>query len=321
MAIISDIVPVYKVEQFLPRCVNSILSQSYSDFELILTDDGSPDSSGSMCDELAIVDERIITIHQKNAGLSAARNSGIELALVNTESEWISFIDSDDWVHPMYLQYLYSAAVEQASDISVCGYESTPGDNPKVDRNITSSKKVEAEEFYISKPINAMVAWGKLYRKELFRDVRYPVGKLHEDEFTTYKLLFSQKWIAWIDLPLYAYFQNDTGITQSKWNPRRMDGLEAQRQQIRFYEENGLSRVKEYAVKRYISEICSHYYLSRKDYPAEAKNLRRLLQRELRTYRDVSGLTIRDDFRVNYAAYPLKTKMMTYLYAIKKHIK
>ena len=112
MAKISIVVPVYKVEKYLYRCVKSILEQTFFDFDLVLVDDGSPDSCGELCDEYAATDKRIQVIHQKNGGLSAARNSGIELCLKNSDSEWITFIDSDDWVHPRYLELLYEAAIE-----------------------------------------------------------------------------------------------------------------------------------------------------------------------------------------------------------------
>lgn len=318
---ISVIVPGFRVEAFLHRCINSILTQSFSEFELFVIDDGSPDNSGSMCDEDAIADDRTIVIHQMNGGLSAARNSGIDLAFVNAESRWITFIDSDDWIHPMYLETLYTGTKKYSVDISVCGYESTPGYNPAVDSNKLFPLKVNSEDFYITKTINAMVAWGKLYKKELFRDIRYPVGKLHEDEFTTYKLLFQQKWIAWIDQPLYAYFQNNTGIMQSRWNPKRLDGLEGQQEQLQFYEANGLLRIKEYAVQRYLSEICSHYYLSMRDYPNVSKKLQKRLRKELHKYKDIAGLSIQDNFRICYAAYPFETKVVSYINAIKRRIR
>ena len=116
---ISVIVPVYKVEDCLNRCVDSILKQSFSDFELILIDDGSPDQCGAICDEYAKKDNRIVVIHQNNGGLSAARNAGIDWAFANSQSEWLTFIDSDDWVHPEYLERLLNAAITQNVSISV----------------------------------------------------------------------------------------------------------------------------------------------------------------------------------------------------------
>ena len=126
---ISVIVPVYKVENFIHRCVDSILCQSFHDFELILVDDGSPDSCGEICEDYAAKDSRIHVIHQKNGGLSAARNTGIDWVLANSSSHWISFVDCDDWVHPDFLKGLYSSAEQTLCKISACGFYRTEGES------------------------------------------------------------------------------------------------------------------------------------------------------------------------------------------------
>lgn len=133
MELISVIVPVYKVEPYLERCIKSILEQTYSHFELILVDDGSPDKCGEICDNYAKKDTRIRVVHQDNAEVSKARNVGIELALENEESEWISFIDSDDWIHPKYLEHLYNAVKEMATEISACKYVITSDNSCNID--------------------------------------------------------------------------------------------------------------------------------------------------------------------------------------------
>ena len=182
---ISVIVPIYKVEKYLHRCIDSVLAQTFTDFELILVDDGSPDNCGKICDEYAEKDNRIHVIHKENGGLSDARNAGIDWAFANSDSEWITFIDSDDWIHPKYLETLYNAVKETGCEISICGYEETTGDSPKVDDINLQAVIVSTEDFFCEHNVNAVVAWGKLYKKELFREIRYPVGKLHEDEFNT----------------------------------------------------------------------------------------------------------------------------------------
>ena len=118
MPMISVVVPVYKVEHYLHRCVDSILNQSYSDFELILVDDGSPDNCGMICDEYAAKDARIHVIHQQNGGLSAARNTGIDWLCENSDSKWLTFIDSDDWIHKDYLKILLEQAIKSGSRVS-----------------------------------------------------------------------------------------------------------------------------------------------------------------------------------------------------------
>ena len=120
--LISVIVPVYKVEKYIHRCVDSILTQTFTDFELILVDDGSPDNCGIICDEYALKDNRIHVIHKENGGLSDARNAGIDWAFENSNSEWLTFIDSDDWVHPKYFEAMVRAAQIYRTEIAICNY-------------------------------------------------------------------------------------------------------------------------------------------------------------------------------------------------------
>ena len=122
MAVISVITPIYNTEKLLGRCVDSILNQTFRDFALILVDDGSTDGSGRLCDELAARDSRIVVLHQKNSGVGAARNRGLDWVFANTDSRWITFVDSDDWVHPRMLELLLDAAVSGGTLLSACGY-------------------------------------------------------------------------------------------------------------------------------------------------------------------------------------------------------
>ena len=191
MPTISVIVPVYKVEPFLSRCVDSLLNQTYRDFELILVDDGSPDSCGDICDRYARQDSRVHVIHQQNGGLSAARNTGIVHCLEESSSDWLAFVDSDDWVHPQYLQRLMEAAEETGCRISVCGFYRSSGEAIPEDPE-SAPVAMEAEAYYCSQIHEGVtaVAWNKLYHRSLFKHLRYPIGKLHEDEFTTYRAVY-----------------------------------------------------------------------------------------------------------------------------------
>ncbi|MBR2317955.1 MAG: glycosyltransferase family 2 protein, partial [Spirochaetales bacterium] len=190
---ISVIVPVYNVESYLKRCVDSILGQTYSDFELILVDDGSPDNCPQICNEYAEKDSRIRVIHQLNGGLSAARNAGIDWVFQNSDSEWFSFIDSDDYVHPRYLEVLLNAAESTGCDVSIGSYIEFSGDSVKSENEIAVPKKYKPEDFYVQYSVETTIACGKLYRRRYFETIRYPVGKIHEDEFTTYKILFQNE--------------------------------------------------------------------------------------------------------------------------------
>ena len=170
MANISVIVPVYKVEEFLSRCVDSILCQSYTDFELILVDDGSPDSCGAMCDGYAEQDSRVHVIHQENGGLSAARNSGIDWVFANSDSRWLAFVDSDDWVHPDFLKVLYETAEETLCRISVCGFFRTSGEDFP-EQPYHAPMRIASGDYYCGdyQDGQTAVAWNKLYHRSLFR--------------------------------------------------------------------------------------------------------------------------------------------------------
>lgn len=252
---ISVIVPVYKVEPYLRRCVDSILGQTFADFELILVDDGSPDQCGAICDEYAQKDPRVVVIHQENGGLSTARNAGIDWAFANSNSQWLSFIDSDDWVHPEYLQRLLDAALTTGVSVSICGYAQTNGEELEIKPDDLAPVLWNTEDYFVKHNVNATVAWGKLYRKECFAEIRYPVGKLHEDEFTTYKILFCYEQVAVISEALYAYYQNEQGIMRSKWNPKRMDILYAYLDQIDFFSTQNRYCVLRSVLTRYMWRV------------------------------------------------------------------
>ena len=285
MSNISVVVPVYNVEKYLSRCVESILRQTYTDFDLILVDDGSPDQCGELCEQYDESDNRIHTIHRENGGLSAARNTGIEWALSNSDSEWITFIDSDDWIHPRYLELLYTAVESTGCKVAIVNFERTNGDDPIITDGMLSIKTVQMQELYTDNYMQFITAWGKLYKKAEFKSLRYPEGKLHEDEFTTWKILFKYEKIAVIDAPLYAYYVNEEGITKAKWSSRRTDGLEAQKERIKAIENTPeyapfrekTLRLTAYTISGYIET------LEKEDYP-DKKKLISKFRKELRAF-------------------------------------
>ena len=238
MSKICVIVPVYKVELYIYRCIDSILAQTFRDFELILVDDGTPDKSGAICDEYATHDNRIHVIHQENGGLSVARNTGIEWSFKYSDSEWLNFIDSDDYVHPKYLEILYATAVKMCVPLAACKYAMTRGEALIVDETCLEIKRISSNRYYCESAVPATVTWGKLYKKQLFENIRFPIGRYHEDEFTTYKLLYKCKKIAVISQHLYAYYQNPDGITHSiSWEKLCVDKIEALVEQITFFQK------------------------------------------------------------------------------------
>lgn len=226
---ISVIVPIYKVEPYLRRCVDSLIRQSYEDFELILVDDGSPDNCGVICDEYAAADPRVQVIHKTNGGLSDARNAGLEIA----RGEYIAFVDSDDWVAPNYLHQMLSVLEEAGADICECDILKTEG----AEENITVAsgvpeifETVEALEQLIQDGKFHQYVWNKLYRRDVITDILFPKGKTNEDEFWTYQVFGNAKKIIKISDVLYFYFQRPGSIMGETYSLKRLDGLEAKLQ-------------------------------------------------------------------------------------------
>lgn len=221
---LSVIVPVYKVEKYLAKCIDSILVQSFSDFEMILVDDGSPDSCPAICDEYAKKDDRVRVIHQTNQGLSAARNTGIE----NAKGEYLAFIDSDDYISENMFSVLIENAAMCDADISICDAVLVNEDDICTFTDQTERKQLTGKEalidmiYYRKITVNA---WNKIYKKTLFGDIRYPRGMLYEDLATTYKLIEKCKVVVVSDAKLYAYVQRTGSImnrTGYKVNPDKV---------------------------------------------------------------------------------------------------
>ena len=238
---ISVIVPVYRVEPYLRRCVDSILSQTFTDFELILVDDGSPDNCGAICDEYALKDSRVRVIHKQNGGLSDARNAGIDMA----KGEFLTFIDSDDLVAPEYLNRLYHSIKSSAAEISICNMlPFKDGSSPQIEeQNSNDSKRIISGRdaclsIYRMDGTVPIMAWGKLYKSSLFNGIRYPVGLIHEDDATTPKLFYLANKIAQIGDKLYLYRSRADSIMSQPFSAKRFDCLSAVDSCIMFFKHN-----------------------------------------------------------------------------------
>lgn len=238
---ISVIVPVYNVEKYLNKCVDSILNQTFEDFELILVDDGSPDNCGNICDEYAQKDNRVKVIHKKNGGLSDARNAGIDCAI----GEWLSFIDSDDWVENNFLEILYSNAVKYQAEIVIVNLHKVFDEKCEhaIPVNEICCNGIESLNYlYGTQSVYMNVAWNKLYKKSLFDNVRYPVGKFHEDGFTTYKLLNMCKKVYMSNCDLYCYYQRNNSIMNNKFSENRVDEYFVYCERRKFFSEHNLKK-------------------------------------------------------------------------------
>lgn len=247
--LISIIIPVYKVETYLVRCIESVLNQTYQNIEIILVDDGSPDRCPDICDECAKKDNRIKVIHKENGGLSDARNCGVERA----NGAYITFIDSDDYIAPDYIEYLYQLLWKHAADISCCCMVKTEEDQVEycVNTELITEKLLtglDASMALLGSLYMVLVpACGKLYRSEIVRKYPFPVGKKHEDEATTCKFYYEAKSVVIGNRCLYAYYQNSTSITHTNGNALNKDAIWALEHRAKFYEEKKSRKLAKYA--------------------------------------------------------------------------
>ena len=239
-ALISVIIPVYKVEAYLTACVESVLAQTYQNLELILVDDGSPDNCPQMCDAFAARDSRIRVIHKENGGLSSARNAGIEIA----RGEYLAFLDSDDLWSPLFLERLYRAIQETGADFSVCLFRQfleTPAVlTPDESKTELLTQRQAFECFFNERNVNMVVAPNKLYHRCLFDAVRYPVGQIHEDEAVIHEIIGGAKTVAWVEEAHYHYRQAPDSITTAKFSLKRLDAAKSKEQRIAWFESHGI---------------------------------------------------------------------------------
>lgn len=222
---ISIIVPVYKVEKYLERCIKSILMQSYQNYELILVDDGSPDNCGNICDEFSKIDTRIKVIHKKNGGLSSARNAGLEIA----KGDYIGFVDSDDWITSDMFEHLVELVETYRCEIASCSYTFSNGNVDINQPTITINKydKKEALKLYLKTGMSSRIAdypvWIKLYKKELFRDIKFPENQLYEDVATNFELIQNVSSYVKSNKICYYYYQESNSITRGGFKHKDMD--------------------------------------------------------------------------------------------------
>jgi len=237
MDLISIIVPVYNVQNELRRCINSLIGQTYEELEIILVDDGSTDASGKIADEYQKVDHRIFVIHKENGGLSEARNFGIDFST----GDYIYFIDSDDYIHNETIELLYRNLKENEADMSIASAiigSEFQHEWEQLDNIITvcsGEKLLELQNKENS--LDLTVAWNKLYKRNLFEIIRYPLGKINEDEFVTYKIFYLASKCVYTCAKTYYYFQRENSIINQQFSKKNLDVIEAFEERVAFWEE------------------------------------------------------------------------------------
>lgn len=236
--LISVIVPIYNVEKYLSKCIDSIINQTYKNLEIILVDDGSPDNCPKICDEYEKKDSRIKVIHKENGGLSDARNAGMKIA----KGEYISFIDSDDFISENFINILYRNLSVSKCDIAECDIVKFVEDENPVEQ--LSDKKplvVDTEKglsMLIAENEFHQYVTNKLYKSELIKGIYFEKGKLHEDEFWTYRIFGRARSICKIYDVMYFYFQRQNSIMGVSFNLKRLDSLEAKVQRQKYIDKN-----------------------------------------------------------------------------------
>ena len=258
---ISVIVPVYRVEKYLPACIDSILNQTFTDFELILVDDGSPDRCPEICDETAKRDARVRVIHQANQGLSAARNAGIEAA----RGAWLSFVDSDDFLAPDFLETLHDAAVRAGADCVLCGVQLTDEAGQKIGQPLSVADGVRTgrsilETLCRAPEIPYLVAWNKLYRRDVFQTLRYPVGMQNEDTYLAAELFDTVQTVICVSKPMYFYRQRADSIMYTAVTTRNLDEMWAFEHCFAYFEARGLEALMPDAEKKMFAKLTGVYY-------------------------------------------------------------
>lgn len=279
---ISIIVPVYNVSQYIHKCIDSIINQTYSNLEIILIDDGSTDNCGVICDEYAKKDDRIKVIHKKNEGVSAARNSGIDVAT----GEYLGFVDSDDWIDENMYKLLYTNLKKEDADISCCNRYLVYSNNMKIygKQNFYEVMNSErAMELLCTIGYIGFSVYTKLFKKELFKNVRFPIGKINEETFISYKVFSKANKIVYDATPIYYYRQRKGSLTnREKIN---LDAIEASKELMNFIEKN-YPNITSAAAENYIYSSIGVYdnILKRKNKTKEMLKLKKEIKQEVNKY-------------------------------------
>lgn len=266
MELVSMIIPIYNIEDYLDRCLESVVHQTYTNLEIILVDDGSTDRCPQMCDEWAKRDSRIQVIHQENGGLSAARNSGLDAA----SGAYILLLDSDDYIAPVACEHLLRALEDSDADLSICGFlrgseahhvfESCKMESPEVIDAETALMRIYSGD---ESALKYGAACFKLYRRHLFDGVRFPVGKLFEDIYTTHKLIYRSRRIAVLNEQAFYYFQRGSSIMNSKFTLKKLDYLQALVDRVEFFAARGMTDLQEKAYDELLHSLIWEYSRTR----------------------------------------------------------
>lgn len=301
---ISVIVPVYKIEKYISKCIESIVNQTYKNLEIILVDDGSPDNCGLICDEWKKNDPRIVVIHKPNGGLSDARNAGIDYAT----GDLLGFVDGDDYIASNFYETLTGLMEKYNQSIAECGcIRFSDGTEPQACKNQEDpdTRIIQAKEWLTETNLRDFlpyVAWNKLYDKRIFKDIKYPKGRIHEDEATTYKLVYCAGSVARTYERLYFYRERDNSITSdADISLKRIEhSLLAFKERAEYFESMGEKEISDFARAKYCIGLCGKLRLARKLYRDNDRKIKRQTRDEIKS--------VYSSFK-NDTSVPLKYKL------------
>jgi len=303
--LISVIIPIYNVEKYLEKCVNSVLEQTYTNLEIILVDDGCTDNCPIICDNLSKKDNRIKVIHKTYSGVSDSRNVGIE----SSTGKYISFIDSDDYVNKYFLETLYNNLIETNSDISICGFQKVY-ENTQID---TTEKLIKSEieifkdidkfkQLYNQNAIAFVVVWSKLYKSEIFKntDIRFEKGKIHEDEIIIHYILHKSEIVSWCNTPLYYYLKRKNSIMGQKISEKNLYIYYGLQPRSLFFKEN-YPELFNLSLKELLYNLIGNYFYNYN------KNLKK---KAFKIFKD-----IKSTFKSDIKNLPLKNRIIIFLFS------
>lgn len=309
---ISIIVPVYNVEKYIRRCLDSILTQTFTDWECILVDDGSPDNSGMICDEYAAKDSRFKVIHKENGGQAIARNMALDIVI----GEYIAFVDSDDCIHKNYLDTLYHNAVTHNAQISVCGYrdftDNIPSDiSVNTALTVSNGKDFLTHCFMDNIPKKPWVLWDKLWHRSCFENVRMPEGRINEDNAVVYKILYETQTIVDCSDEMYYYFYNTSGTVNQTFRKKNLDWLLVPQEMIEYFKEKKDKVLEDKANKIYLGALVDCYlktqqYIGDKQILTELKDA---LQKQVNTEQKKYPITIETHPQIFEILHPTYSKL------------
>ena len=307
--LISVVAPIYKVEKYIRRCVNSIINQTYKNLEIILVDDGSPDGCPEICNEYEKQDQRVIVIHQENQGLAAARNTGLD----NAKGDYIFFVDSDDYLDKYVIEKMFESAQENDADLVLCNYiyvddygnKLNGKYSKKLEKKVLNCREVFAQSGEHGGEV-FVVAWNKLYRKELWENYRYPVGKVHEDEFAFHHIVSECRKIVSTGYMGYYYVQREGSIMSSPSFKSCIDALDAYADRFDWYIANKM--------ESFTSNLFSLWYLSCADLYHTKKD-RIVLKKYLRQVNSYQEIIYKTKLPIKYTVVYRGLQYFPYMFS------